>query len=220
MHIVEILDIISLTHDVKKITTEKPKGYTFIPGQATEVAIQKENWKGEKRPFTFTLLPEDNHLEFIIKIYRDHNGVTDQMDDLMVGDELSIGDAWGAIQFKENGVFIAGGAGITPFISIFRDLESKNKLTGNKLFFANKTGQDVIMESYWQEILGDSFYSVLAEENLTGHFHGLINMDFLKNQIEDFSQSFYICGPEKMVEDISKSLEFLGADPEGVVFEN
>ena len=70
-HIVKILDLLSLTHDVKQFKVEKPEGYSFIPGQATEVAINKEGWKQEKRPFTFTSLPEDDHLEFVIKSYRD-----------------------------------------------------------------------------------------------------------------------------------------------------
>jgi ferredoxin-NADP reductase len=44
------------------------------------------------------------------------------------GDQLIIRDVWGAITYKGKGVFIAGGAGITPFISIFRDLSARNEL--------------------------------------------------------------------------------------------
>jgi predicted ferric reductase len=36
------------------------------------------------------------------------------------GDELIIRDVWGAIEYKGEGVFIAGGAGVTPFIAILR----------------------------------------------------------------------------------------------------
>jgi propane monooxygenase reductase subunit len=219
MHTVKIIEITPLTHDVKKFVTEKPEGYDFVPGQATEVAINQENWKDEKRPFTFTSLPEEDNLEFVIKSYRDHDGVTKKMDDLSVNDELLIDDAWGAIQFKGNGIFIAGGAGITPFIPIIKDLGNKGKIQGNKLFFANKTGKDVILEAYWQDLLGEDFISILAEEVVEGHQQGMINMDFLKANIEDFSQAFYICGPQKMVEDINEALTFLGADPDGLVFE-
>ncbi|WP_194976115.1 FAD-binding oxidoreductase [Aquiflexum lacus] len=217
--IVKILNIEPLTHDVKLFKVEKPQDYDFVPGQATEVAINEEVWKEEKRPFTFTSLPEDEHLEFVIKSYRDHDGVTNKLDSLSVGNELIIDDAWGAIQYKGKGTFIAGGAGITPFIAIFKSLQAKGEIKGNRLFFANKTGKDVILESYFSDLLGKDFISVLDQEVKAGHKFGRIDKDFLKEHVNDFSQEFYVCGPEAMVKSISQSLEELGANPEGIVFE-
>src|SRR4051812_7295035 len=112
-----------ITHDVKRFTVEKPRGCSFKAGQATDVSINKPEWKDEKHPFTFTSLNSWKELEFTIKIYREHNGMTNQLEKLQVGDELIIGDVWGAITYSGEGVFIAGGAGITPFIAILRQLE-------------------------------------------------------------------------------------------------
>ena len=64
---VTIKKIEPITHNVLRIVTAKPKDYSFEPGQATEVAIDRENYRNEKRPFTFTSLPEENELEFTIK---------------------------------------------------------------------------------------------------------------------------------------------------------
>ncbi|WP_057935709.1 FAD-binding oxidoreductase [Algoriphagus resistens] len=219
IHMLKVLDIQPVTHNVKKYRLEKPKGYFFIPGQATEVAVNTAKWKNEFRPFTFTSLPEETHLEFVIKSYRDHDGVTNQLDKLEIGDELILDDAWGAIQYKGKGVFIAGGAGITPFIGIFRSLEEKDELIGNTLLFANKTSGDVIMESYFRKALGNDFISVLENEQIGGHLHGRIDKEFIKNHIRDFNQEFYVCGPEQMVKDISKILKELGAKPEAITFE-
>ena len=69
---VEILDIVPVTHNVRHYTLEKPEGFTFEPGQATEVSIDKEGWRDKKRPFTFTSLPEWDHLEFIAILRRLH----------------------------------------------------------------------------------------------------------------------------------------------------
>ncbi len=218
-HLMKILEIQPVTHDVKRYKVEKPKGYFFIPGQATEVAINKEKWKSEFRPFSFTSLPEEPHLEFVIKSYHDHHGVTNQLDKLKVGDELILNDSWGAIQYKGKGVFIAGGAGITPFIGIFRSLEAKGKLIGNRLIFANKTAEDVIIESYFRKSLGDDFISILANEQIGGHQHGMIDNDFIQAHVKDFNQEFYVCGPDQMVKDISKILEDLGAKPDAIIFE-
>jgi len=119
-HIVKVISVNKATHDVLHIKASKPDGYSFTPGQATEVAINKEHWDKENRPFTFTGLPEDNYLEFHTKTYPSHNGVTGELLNLKPGDELIIHDVWGAINYKGPGIFIADGAGITPFISIFR----------------------------------------------------------------------------------------------------
>lgn len=216
---VKILDIQSLTHDVKQYKVEKPKGYSFTPGQATEVAINKEEWKKELRPFTFTSLPEDDHLEFVIKSYHDHDGVTNQLDKLDVGDELIINDSWGAIEYKGKGVFIAGGAGITPFIPIFKSLVKQKLLDGNQLLFANKTGKDVILESYFRKTLDNDFVSILENEDLSGHETGRIDQAFLEKHVSDFSQHFYVCGPDPMIKAISKILEKLGANPDAITFE-
>ena len=47
-HIVSILSIQDVTHDVRAYRLEKPPGYRFVPGQATDVAINKEGWREER----------------------------------------------------------------------------------------------------------------------------------------------------------------------------
>ena len=79
MHTVKILKAEYITHDVKRFAVEKPAGFTFVPGQATELSIKRPELEGEKRPFTFTSLNEWDYLEFVIKIYRDHKGVTNAL---------------------------------------------------------------------------------------------------------------------------------------------
>ncbi len=223
-HIVKILDITPVTHDVKRFRVQKPAGYSFIPGQATEVSINKPEWKDEKRPFTFTALNSAPYLEFTIKIYPARKGVTNQLGTLTTGDELIIRDVWGAINYKGKGVFIAGGAGVTPFISILRDLNTKDQIKGNKLLFANKTKADIILKDELQEMLGDDFINILSEEaNRTddgsNYARGFINNEFLKSNINDFDQYFYVCGPDPMIQIVLKLLAELGAGEKSVIIE-
>jgi len=218
-HIVKIISVEPVTHDVKRFTIQKPDGYTFIPGQATEVSINTPALKNEKRPFTFTSLNENEHLEFTIKIYNSHNGVTKELGKLKHGDELIIHDVWGAIEFKGEGVFLAGGAGITPFIAIFRHLNAENKIDDNKLIFTNKTESDIILKKEFKEMLGDNFINTLTDEKKDGYENRRIDDTFLKEKIDNFKQHFYVCGPPPFVEAISKALTKLGAKPDAVVFE-
>ena len=218
-HIVRILNIQQITHDVKRFQIEKPAGYSFIPGQATDVSVNSAALKDEKRPFTFTSLTSEPHLEFTIKIYSSRNGVTNALGNLKPGDELIIRDVWGAISYKGKGVFIAGGAGITPFISIFRDLKVKNEVAGNILLFANKTRADIILEREFRTLLGCDFRNILSEEKIMGYFHGFINTGFLKTAIRDNNQNIYICGPPPMVDTVLKLLTELGVDNELITME-
>ncbi|NLZ72610.1 MAG: flavodoxin reductase, partial [Bacteroidales bacterium] len=105
-HIIKIVSVDHVTHDVLRFKTEKPANYSFTPGQATRVAINKEGWEKKKRPFTFTNLPDEDHLEFTIKTYPSHKGVTNELLTLKAGDKLVIGDAWGTINYKGEGVFV------------------------------------------------------------------------------------------------------------------
>src|SRR6476620_3452944 len=99
-HIVKIIGIKPVTHNVKQFRLNRPGGYQFVPGQATEVSINKPEWKEERRPFTFTGLADDPFLEFTIKIYNDHQGVTNALDALQEGDEMILRDVWGAISYQ------------------------------------------------------------------------------------------------------------------------
>ena len=218
-HKVRIKAIENVTHDVKRFQCEKPEGYSYIPGQATEVAINKKGWETEKRPFTFTSLNESPFLEFTIKIYTDHPGVTNELNKLQIGDELIIDDVWGAIEYKGPGYFIAGGAGITPFIAILRQLHKENKLAENKLLFSNKTVKDIILQTELRSMLCANAIFTITDEHSNLYCNGFINEQFLKSQVKDFSKHFYLCGPPKMVEALQIILIKLGASPEAVVFE-
>lgn len=218
-HIVKIRSVRNVTHDVLRFTLDKPSGYNFVPGQATEVAINKLEWKEERRPFTFTSLPGDSHLEFTIKTYPSHNGVTNALRQLKAGDELLLHDVWGAISYKGEGVFIAGGAGVTPFIAIFRDLNSRKQIGNNALIFANKSKADIIDETDFRKMLGGAFINILSDENVEGYAHGMINEDFLKKNVKNFTQQFYVCGPPPMMDAVLRQLKKLGVGDNAITVE-
>lgn len=218
---VKISHIEPVTHDVRQYTFEKPEGYSFEPGQATEVAIDKDGWRDEKRPFTFTSLNEDPSLQFVIKSYPDHNGVTEQVGQLKAGDAFIIEDPWGTIQYKEPGIFLAGGAGVTPFIAILRNLYAKKEIDGNRLIFSNKAEKDIILEDEFDAMLGDNFTNVITDEPTEDYIFldGFMDKAFLEEQINDFDQPFYVCGPPPFMDAMLGYLKDLGADPDGLVFE-
>ena len=219
-YIVKVLEAFYITHDVKCFILEKPSGYDFIPGQATTISVNLPGWQKQLRPFTFTSLRDQDYLEFMIKIYLNHNGVTNLLGKINKGNELIIHEVFGAIQYKGPGTFIAGGSGITPFISIFRDLYKKKELQDIKLIYTNKTSSDVIMDAELTKLLKNNYTKVFTQENIIGYTGKRIDRNFLIENVIDFSQHFYICGPADFVKSISAYLVDLGVTSNNLVIED
>jgi len=218
-HTLAISKIENITHNVRQLTFAKPGGFEFTPGQAAEVGIDKEGWRDADNPFTFTALPEWDQLQFTIKIYPSHDGLTEQIGQLEVGDSFIIGDPWGTIEYKGRGTFIAGGAGVTPFIAILRMLRDRGELSGHRLIFANKREADIILRGEFDAMPGLEVVYVLSDEKKDGFEYGRIDKDMLQRLVGSTDEQFYVCGPDDMVDDINAALKDMGADPDGLTFE-
>ncbi len=209
----------SLNHNVRRIVADKPAGYSYTPGQATLVALDQDGMREEKHPFTFTSLPDADHLEFTIKIYPEHEGVTAAIDRLQEGDRLLIEEPWGAITYHGPGTFLAGGAGLTPFLAILRDQARKNGSEANQLFFSNRTEKDLFLADELKKITGGVLLLTFTAEKVEGCEFGRMDSDFLQKHIADWDQHFYVCGPPEMVESVSNDLKSLGVDAGKIVTE-
>ena len=218
--ITKIKSMEHLTHDVLRVVLNKPEGLTYIPGQAADIALNKPDWNEKKNCFTFTSLPEDDHIEFTIKTYPEHHGMTNELLSAQPGDEVIIYDSFGDIYFKGQGIFIAGGAGVTPFIAILKNLQKQNKLEGNKLIFANKVKADIILEDYFDAILDKDFINVLSNEDLDGYEHGYISPEIIKKYSEENLKYYYLCGPPPMMEAVEGHLASLGIAEDFIVKES
>ncbi len=200
-----------LTHNVMQFTMEKPEGFKYTAGQAVEVTLDDPKFEDNWSPFTLTSLNKDDHLEFTIKCYPQHNGMTLALSKLGKGDYFIVTDPWDSFKNKGAGVFIAGGTGVTPFIALLRQLEEDNQVNGSTLIFSNKTEKDIFLSDEFRRILGNNFINVLTQEKETPYFHGRIDKPFLKNLIQNFDQPFYLCGPDNFADEIKGYLKELGA---------
>ncbi len=70
-------------------------------------------------------------------------------------------------------------------------------------------------------MLGDDFINVITDGPTDKHIDldGFIDKSFLKKQIDDFDQPFYVCGPMPFNEAMIEYLRELGAEPDALVFE-
>jgi len=209
-----------VTHDVKRFIVKKPDTFSFTPGQGVELVIDQGKWREEEgRPFTPTSLPTDEVLEFTIKRYPEHKGVTDKLHTLKAGDHLLMSDPFGTISYKGPGLFIAGGAGITPFLAIFRQLAAAGDLAKQILIFSNKTPADIICEKELRNYFGSRSHLICTRKKGTGYENSRIDRQYLQNIISDTTQYVYICGPDQFVEAVSAIVKELGFAAETIVYE-
>jgi len=219
-HRIELLHTRLLTHDVRQYVTTRPESVEFKSGQGVELALDRDGWRGEGRPFTPTSVPADPVLEFTIKAYPDHDGVTEQFDALEPGASLLMSQPFGSIQWQGPGTFLAGGAGVTPFLAILREQARRGGLGDSDLFFSNSTPADIICERELRELLGERCHFSCTAESAPGYDDRRFDREFLESEIEDFSRVFYLCGPPAFVKSISEDLEALGADPDRIITES
>ncbi|PJE30246.1 hypothetical protein SAMN06297129_0902 [Pseudooceanicola antarcticus] len=200
-----------LTPDTQAYTFTRPEGLSFAPGEATELSLLREGWRDKGRPFTFTSLPDAPEIQFVIKSYDDHDGVTRQMASLSSGEMALVTEPFGALQDQGPGTFLAAGAGITPFLAILRNRAAGQRLDGSRLIYTNKTTSDIILRDELSSMPGLTTHFTVTDEEDAPVETARIDKDWLADRLEDVSGRFYLCGPPGFVDAMRDALRSLGA---------
>lgn len=217
----ELHRIAPVTHDTHHLGFEIPQEFHYAPGQATELAIDRDGLRDEGRPFTFCSLPGEDTLDLVIKAYPAHDGVTKETPKLRPGDTVQIGDRWGAIEDKDPGVFAAGGAGVTPFIPILCQRRADHgTLQGTMLVFSNQREQDIILREAFEHMPGLTCEWVVTNEPGSTFHSRMVDADMLRDIVKPDSDTCNVCGPDPMVEAIAKVFAGIGVPDDRIVTED
>ena len=208
--VTEIIQITDETHDTKTFRVKNDAQMNFIAGQFCLVSQpDHEKFNQLTRPFTFSSSPaEVNFFEMTIKKMGEF---TSAMFELNIDDRLQIlGPRGESLNFnesiQEDLVFLAGGSGITPFMSILQYWLAKklsNKIT---LLYANRTDQDIIYKEQLNRIAKDhkKFRLIHILGTASSEIHGevgRISQKITERYVsEPLEKIWYICGPPPMVE--------------------
>ncbi|QYX55923.1 flavodoxin reductase [Roseovarius sp. SCSIO 43702] len=218
-HELTLKSIEPVTHDTHHLVFDRPEGFDFEPGQGVELHLLKDGWEDEGRPFTPVTLPDEDTLEFVIKSYPDHDGVTEQIGKMSAGDKVRIKGPFGAISDEGPGVFIAGGAGVTPMIAVLRKrLRDHGTLEGSTLVFANKTVDDIIWRDKFEAMEGLTCAFVVDEPGGDVPQQRLTR-DYLRQFVEPESRC-YLCGPPPMMDAVREALHEIGVKDDRLIEED
>jgi len=170
----------------------------FIPGQFSFIKFYSAGSTKELHPFSFSSA-SGNPLKMAIKELGDF---TSKMRSLKVGDLAKIEAPFGAFNFKnfeiKNQVWIAGGIGITPFLSMMRSLTEKEKDYKIDLYYSVKDKSYLAFDEEIKKI-SETYKNLNIILWIAGE-KGFLNFDAIKFNTPDIKErDILICGPASMM---------------------
>jgi len=216
------------------IPSELKQAFEFIAGQY--ITIKKE-LSGEEIRRSYSICSEPNNKEFRIAVKAVPSGTFSVFatSKLKEGDVLEVAPPEGRFilqadkKNKKNYLAVAAGSGITPIMSILKQVLFIEPLSCFDLIFANKTVEDSIfkqeidglMNSFPQQFSVQYIYS---REAVSDALFGRIDVGnirhILKNNFSNktYDQAF-LCGPEAMIESSKNTLVEYGLNSSKILFE-
>lgn len=144
--------------------------------------------------------------------------------DIKVGDELNISDPQGTFYYDdlrdpENILAIAGGSGITPFLSMAYAIKDQTEDFNLTILYGSKTENSILFKKELDEICAAcdkvKVVHVLSDEQKEGYENGFITAELIKKYAPE-NYSIFICGPEAMYRFVSKETEKLGLENKNI----
>lgn len=194
--------------------------FSFTAGQYVWVVLPElryEDPKGDRRAFSICSAPSDDNTFSIV--FRDsQSGYKKTFRELPAGSQVSILGPFGSLALPEKPgapvVFVAGGTGIAPFLSLSMTALTSGTTQNITLLYANSSKNKAVYRTELSQ-LSAKYKTFKVFERV-----GKVDWNFLKRSSGDLTRTvWYIVGPRKMVEDTAKILYDHSIPEQNVRFE-
>jgi propane monooxygenase reductase subunit len=215
----------SLTRDIRRLVLRVEEGeMPFRCGQYVDIRIPGTD---EHRSFSMANLPsDDGRLEFMIKLYPGgrFSGLL-QDGTIKAGDELEVKGPYGVFTLRQTErplVFIGGGAGMAPILSLLRSMAESAIARPAVYYYGAREEQDLFHLDELQALaaaLPDfRFVPALSDADWEGET-GLITdvVDRLETDLGEVDA--YLCGPPPMVDAATELLLRRGTEEAHIHFD-
>jgi ferredoxin-NADP reductase len=209
---------------------EKPPHFDFKPGQSADVTLSnppETDSEGNTRTFSIASSPFENQLMFATRM-RD-TAFKRSLKRVPLGTHVKIDSPMGSFTLHKNSakpaVFVAGGIGITPFVSVLRQADHDRLPHKLHLFYSNRRPEDTPFLDTLQmlERSNPNFQLVCtmtampqSKQEWKGET-GLINREMLSRHLTNLQGPiYYIAGPPAMVAGMRKMLVGAGVDEDDI----
>jgi predicted ferric reductase len=195
------------------------------PGQFMILQLIRDGKVSAAHPFTISSAPQADHLAVTIKDLGDFTGTIGKT---KPGDKARIDCPYGVFSIvnhpASNYVFIAGGIGITPFMSMLRYLQTKGEDKRITLFWGNQSEKYLAFKPELEEIMRTlpSLQVVLVMSNQPDWEgeKGFLTADLMK-KYDVFAEDtlFFLCGPPPMTRAVLAELKKTGVAKDRIHYE-
>lgn len=139
------------------------------------------------------------------------------IDEAEAGTELWMGEPSGdfhhdSIRDRGHILAIAGGSGVTPFLSMMKAIREGSEEFRLTLVYGARTRAHIPFDPEAFKCERVETIVVLSDEEAEGYKHGFITADLLKKYVDD-DTSVFMCGPDAMYRFVKKELDSIGFDP-------
>jgi propane monooxygenase reductase subunit len=228
--VAEVIANDPVTHDMRHLVLKliEPAEIKFFPGQYMDFAVPGTD---AVRSFSManTTSRDGGRLEFVIKVYPDglFSHFLDQT--LQVGDQLELSGPYGVFTLRDSEadlVFIGGGAGMAPILSLLRSMAERGLQRKATFFYGARGQRDLCFEPELRALeqkLADFRYlpalSEPADDDGWDGETGLITEVVKRHAASLTGAHAYVCGPPPMVEAALPLLASLGVDEKRIYYD-
>lgn len=136
-----------IAHGTAAFHFDKPAGFVFEPGQAIDVVLpEPPDGDTQSARHTFSIASAPFESELVIATRMRDSAFKRTLGALPEGAGLTIEGPFGSLMQRADhlrpAVFIAGGIGITPFMSLLRQAAHDRLALGRVLLFSNRRPED------------------------------------------------------------------------------
>lgn len=230
MHTVKFIRAETVAEGTEEFFFERPEGFDFVPGQYVELAFidppETDN-EGMSRCFSLCSIPSEQEIAITTRM-RDtaFKRMLKKMED---GEEMQMDGPFGSLTLHKNkekpAVFVAGGIGITPFLSMLGDAAERGVDRPLTLFYSNRRPEDAPFLSRLFELADANpnftFVPTMtqaerSEKEWKGERGYITAAMFRKYCSDTASPIWYVAGPAKMVLAMRHELIAAGADEDNI----
>lgn len=201
----------------------------FLPGQYMDLILidpPYQDVRGPKRHFSITNSPNHNETLTMTTRLRD-SAFKKTLQEMPIGGEIEIHHIGGKFTLPEdinkNYVFIAGGIGITPFMSMLRYIKDNHMDYKITLIYSNRDKEST---PFFEELSAIDnpnlriIFTMTEDPNWTGEKRR-VDASFIKEYLsKPNSYIYYMAGPPPMVEAVTQELKQAGVQGQNIITEN
>jgi predicted ferric reductase len=224
MYPFEVAEVLKETHDTWSLYFAGKDPY-YKPGQFMIIQLIRDGEVSEPHPFTISSSPTSDRVSITVKSVGDF---TSTIGDTDVSDGAYIDAPYGRFSFFNHDardlVFIAGGIGITPFMSMLRYIYDRKLKRNVILMWANKTENDIAFRDELEKMAAEmpslKVVHAMSEQDDWPGEKGYIDAEKLKKYVSNFQgKEFFICGPPPMMIAVKRALKDLGVTKKRIHYE-